>query len=81
MSLAYSPWGVAWRWRQDDSLPAFQIPSSTYMTSTVLIDLWILTGCNTAWNKKHGESLPDGTLQAEAEIQTAIPRHGRGWPS
>jgi excisionase family DNA binding protein len=33
---------TAWRWVHEHGLPAMQTPAGTWMTTTTLIDLWIL---------------------------------------
>jgi hypothetical protein len=33
---------TAWRWVHEYGLPAMQTPAGTWMTTTTLVDLWIL---------------------------------------
>ena len=42
---------TAWRWIQEYALPAMQTPARTWMTTTSLIDLWILA----VWDQQRGK--------------------------
>ena len=46
---------TAWRWVQNYALPAMKSPAGTHMTSTALIDLWILA----CWNTQQGRRVSE----------------------
>jgi excisionase family DNA binding protein len=59
---------TAWRWVRDHQLPAMRYPSREYMTTTSLLDLWILAWCNTQWARR--------TLDELGELATEGLREG-----
>jgi hypothetical protein len=50
---------TAWRWVHEYGLPAMQTPAGTWMTTTTLIDLWIMAA-------RPGQTHP-GVVQTVAE--------------
>ena len=42
---------TAWRWIQELAVPAMQTPAGTWITTTSLIDLWILA----VWDQQRGK--------------------------
>lgn len=52
---------TVWRWVRDYALPAMKGPSGAYITTTSLIDLWVLACWRQQRPAKNGEApiLPD----------------------
>jgi len=46
---------TAWRWIHEQALPAMQTPAGTWITSTHLIDLWILAANQVQMEAKRKE--------------------------
>jgi hypothetical protein len=53
---------TAWRWIQDLYIPAMQSPASTWVTTTSLIDLWIIAASEVQWDLQKGT--PHATTEA-----------------
>ena len=50
---------TAWRWIQTQFIPAMQTPAGTWITTTNLIDLWVLAASEARWARQKRGPLPD----------------------
>jgi hypothetical protein len=60
---------TAWRWIQEMYVPAMQTPAGTWITTTSLIDLWILATSQARWDlqKAKGAAQADTLTSARGE--------------
>ena len=54
---------TAWRWVHEYGLPAMQTPAGTWMTTTSLIDLWIVACSNTRTHPRVVENIGKGLVE------------------
>jgi hypothetical protein len=52
---------TACRWIESQALPAMRSPAGTYMTSTALVDLWIIT----VWENQRKLAAVDKTYKTD----------------
>jgi excisionase family DNA binding protein len=59
---------TAWRWVHEYGLPAMQPPAGTWLTTTSLVDLWILACANTRTHPRVVENLGQGRAEGLDEL-------------
>jgi hypothetical protein len=59
---------TAWRWIQEYALPAMQTPARTWMTTTSLIDLWIIAESGVRWEQQKTDRLPPEAPTAQSTL-------------
>jgi hypothetical protein len=50
---------TAFRWVHEHCLPAMQTPAGTWITTTSLVDLWIVAASQVRWARQKRGPLPD----------------------